>query len=746
MKRFLVVLFPLVLVVLIGGVTAAAVAAADFSPLRASKRFDWQRPTPQGNVLTAADFSSGTTGWAVGVNGTVIKTKDGGVTWEQQGPIAPQGSADLVDDMTDVCFVSDLRGWATGGNRVWRTVNGGAAWTDVTPEYYDSASSAAVFWQSVDFVDASNGWVVGRDRIYHTTDGGAHWARQRDSGGYLYDVSAASPTTAYASGTDVGYLKTDDAGATWTHSVLSGTGYEASNVAMFAVDNVSNAYAIAGGHLLRTANGGSTWATMPVGNTPFDDVISVGTADGSDGLVAWAFTAGGSVFKTANGGATTWAAGPTLAAPTYAAPSAPTADRVFTITASAVWASLDGGGSFAARRDAWPSAPFSSVAFTTAATGYAVGGSTLARTANGGGDWSEMSLSASGLYALDVFFLGSDSLTGWIVGSPTLGGPSVLKTTDGGSTWLPQSEKDMVARAVCFADAQNGWATNGTWGFVWRSTNGGASWTKVMRDGYFWDIDFVDANNGWIAVDPGDGSNAALHTTDGGTTWTTQTVPASGGHIYQLDFVDANTGWCSDTFANIYRTTDAGSHWKRLAGSPDSTVDVKDMEFVSRTEGWIAGEQWTSSSLSLYRHDFAAHTSDGGKTWDYQTNPTATDNGATGSKIGLRALATVNGEDCFVVGGNGSILKGHAVPVLTRVSPTSARRGVIVTINGAGFGAKRGAGSVKFGATKCTKYVLWSKTRIKCKVPAKAKFGIVKVTVKTTAGKSNARNFTVKRR
>jgi hypothetical protein len=83
--------------------------------------------------------------------------------------------------------------------------------------------------------------------------------------------------------------------------------------------------------------------------------------------------------------------------------------------------------------------------------------------------------------------------------------------------------------------------------------------------------------------------------------------------------------------------------------------------------------------------------------------------------------------------------------VLTKLGPTAARRGAVVTITGKHFGATRGAGSVRFGAKACTKYVSWTDTRIRCKVPAKAAFGSLKVTVKTAAGKSNARTFRVKK-
>jgi hypothetical protein len=84
-------------------------------------------------------------------------------------------------------------------------------------------------------------------------------------------------------------------------------------------------------------------------------------------------------------------------------------------------------------------------------------------------------------------------------------------------------------------------------------------------------------------------------------------------------------------------------------------------------------------------------------------------------------------------------------PKITKLQPASGKRGATVTISGIGFGKKSGASSVKFGTTKCPKYLSWSDTKITCKVPAKAKFGNVKVTVTTAAGRSNAKTFKVKR-
>ena len=60
-----------------------------------------------------------------------------------------------------------------------------------------------------------------------------------------------------------------------------------------------------------------------------------------------------------------------------------------------------------------------------------------------------------------------------------------------------------------------------------------------------------------------------------------------------------------------------------------------------------------------------------------------------------------------------------------------------MTIKGWGFGAKRGTSKVTFGHKAVTKYVSWSKARIKVKVPAMS-VGRKAVRVRTEDGRSNA--------
>jgi hypothetical protein len=97
----------------------------------------------------------------------------------------------------------------------------------------------------------------------------------------------------------------------------------------------------------------------------------------------------------------------------------------------------------------------------------------------------------------------------------------------------------------------------------------------------------------------------------------------------------------------------------------------------------------------------------------------------------------------FLTGANSvSVLLNTTKSKITSIKPAKGKAGVTVTITGTGFGVVRGKARVFFGGKAATKYVSWSQTKIKVKVPATAA-GKVSVTVKTVEGKSNARPFTV---
>ena len=126
----------------------AAICLLGPSPARG----EWvEQTTPTTEVLLAVDFVDNMNGYAVGSNGAIIKTTDGGATWTDVQDVA------YVNDLTDVDFPeNDQVGWATGINgTILKTTDGGTTWTPVTVPL--------VHYQKADFLSNTTGYAVGNE-------------------------------------------------------------------------------------------------------------------------------------------------------------------------------------------------------------------------------------------------------------------------------------------------------------------------------------------------------------------------------------------------------------------------------------------------------------------------------------------------------------------------------------------------------------------------------------------------------
>jgi photosystem II stability/assembly factor-like uncharacterized protein len=195
-------------------------------------------------------------------------------------------------------------------------------------------------------------------------------------------------------------------------------------------------------------------------------------------------------------------------------------------------------------------------------TGYVAGAvGTILKTTDGGETWvAQTSGSAAGFR--DVYFL--DASTGFVVGS----GGEILRTDDGGETWVPQtSNTTVLLRDVDFPnDDQTGYVCGDT-GTILKTVNGGTTWS-AQSSGTTYDLlglDFpVDDQTGYAVGWAGE----IVKTTDGGGTWSTQTS-GTADPLYDVVFpVDAVTGYTSASSGGVYVTTDGGASWNlEITGS-----------------------------------------------------------------------------------------------------------------------------------------------------------------------------------
>ena len=106
-------------------------------------------------------FVNESQGWTVGLNGTIVATRDGGATW-------PPRTSGTTSQLQGVWFVSETTGWvAASDGTILGTRDGGTTWAA-----QNSGNSNGL--QGLYFVNPTTGWAVGAGRtILRTTTGGA---------------------------------------------------------------------------------------------------------------------------------------------------------------------------------------------------------------------------------------------------------------------------------------------------------------------------------------------------------------------------------------------------------------------------------------------------------------------------------------------------------------------------------------------------------------------------------------------
>ena len=153
--------------------------------------------------LFGSCFINDETGWIAGDYGTLIHTRNGGETWEQQ----ESGTKALLMDIT---FPTSLKGWAVGENgTILSTSDGGRTW-------HTQESNITYLLNGVSCIDQLNCWAVGYGTILGTGDGGSNWnVLQGDRKMWLYEIDTRGPDNIFATGDFGEILASNDRGRTW---------------------------------------------------------------------------------------------------------------------------------------------------------------------------------------------------------------------------------------------------------------------------------------------------------------------------------------------------------------------------------------------------------------------------------------------------------------------------------------------------------------------------------------------------
>lgn len=251
-----------------------------------AEQLAWQpQASPTTERLRGVSAVSAAVAWASGNNGTVIRTVDGGRSWERL-PVAGAGTLDFRDIEAFDAKTAYALGIGPGDrSRIYKTTDGGASWllqfTNPDPKaFYD----AIAFW------DRDNGLAIGdpvdgRFTVVRTSNGGATWVRLDPAGmppALQGDGAfAASGTILVTSGRTDAWFGTGggarsrvfhsrDRGATWSVAetpIAAGT--SSSGVFSIAFSQGARGVAVGGDYrkerepgdnIALTTDAGSTWS------------------------------------------------------------------------------------------------------------------------------------------------------------------------------------------------------------------------------------------------------------------------------------------------------------------------------------------------------------------------------------------------------------------------------------------------------------------------------------------------------
>jgi photosystem II stability/assembly factor-like uncharacterized protein len=217
-------------------------------------------------------------------------------------------------------------------------------------------------------------------------------------------------------------------------------------------------------------------------------------------------------------------------------------------------------------------------------------------------------------------------------------GGTVLRTVDGGVTWLARPVADggqLDFRDIDASSEQVAWALSigpGPASRIYKTSNGGASWELQFANtdpAVFLDaMAFADADRGIAFSDSVDGQFVVLTTADGGRVWKRQPAgslpPArSGEGAFAASGTNVATHgtrhvWIGTTAARVLRSADAGRSWS-IAATPLHTGEsagIFSIAFRDPLHGVAVGGDYRNESEAI---DNVAVTSDGGLTWTLVT-------------------------------------------------------------------------------------------------------------------------------
>ncbi len=534
---------------------AVGADGAIFTTINGGRTWKLEKAPPQAKTLTTAYVLPGTSGQIMMAGGDdlLLITKDGGKYWYI--------THDYIPNLYKIQSFSDDQYVALGSNFGLRSSDGGLIWFAFNMPQTSMGVTAG------HFTSFMNGWVsygdLNNQQVWVTTDGGMSW-NVRD---------------------------------TLKHSLI---------VTIDMLDD-ENGFLASRDFVYQTSDGGNHWLQLhPIApEAGISDMHVAGQFD------LWASLNDGNVYYSKDGGQIWHEVNPNL---------------INSNKTLGIWANTQG--------EAWTVGKYISILHTTdyGATWTdqipaeketmfepnffdefigMVGGSdgTILRTKNSGAKWEAVKFPrVENFYGMKMIddkvviagsvsgkvFLSEDQGDHWTTIGQNLGEITdleafnrqeiiitskpgkIYKTTDGGGQWSKvYNNPNDTLFALDFLDNQHGWAA-GWNGKIAMTTDGGDTWNQIYDEGrnHFSDIHFTTETEGWVVSSSN--TDTIWHTTDGGLSWLKSPLPVKT-NWRAISFKDATTGWIdggSDGYGVVLRTDNGGDGWYITHESPDALLGI----------------------------------------------------------------------------------------------------------------------------------------------------------------------------
>ena len=624
--------------------------------------------------LVSIDFVNENSGWLAGNVAGLLKTNDGGITWQQ---IPSKNSFEL----NQIDFVSETVGWAVAwvpdpgksillktmdGGYSWsikhetiehtihslfavdedtvyalkypagilKTSDGGENWSDIAP-YKENVS-----YQSLWFFDGQTGIVCGcytKDNEYgslvlYTSGGGTKWTEQWDSdiqsmNNLQFTQNSIGYFTAQYTSGQVLFCQTSDTCKTW--DIISKRNNFIFSYWACSVDTIfaitSDTISIIGMNQIveRSTDSGHNWEKVrSLSNWVYSKIFFIKNTGYILGLI------GGLMIGELNSG-------------------------------GVLFRSNDKG-------EQWElsilSYPFSEVCFIDKDKGFVAGGANEIHfmagdvfETNDGGENLNLNFSTGGLISVCLFI--NDDL-GYLLSRQGFAGSSIYKTEDGANHWTTVYKDNFDSTGISFygndmyfINANSGWAVGNYWdsanyyGVIFATNDGGVSWNIQWKIPYSESqnynvnsIYFVNEGSGWAV-----GESGLIVKYTNQDQWQVKPI-VTDLPLFDVFFCDEEHGWIAggyydddNVYLKLFKTNNGGDSWQEI---PDFDYQINDIYFADNLHGWVVGNDTSRSGIILT-------TMDGGDNWTVQVE---------GLSAPLNAIDFKDGY-LWAVGGYGLILK-----------------------------------------------------------------------------------------